>query len=73
MADEPESGGPYEIILFVGGILLVLVLLWYQNGGPDKADLRGLFLAPPMPVGSGDAYGPQLSATTTIDTRVNKQ
>ena len=56
MADEPESGGPYEIILFVGGILLVLVLLWYYNGGPDKADLRGLFLAPPMPVGIGDPY-----------------
>ncbi|MSR70594.1 hypothetical protein EXS62_00975 [Candidatus Kaiserbacteria bacterium] len=65
MADEPAPGGHYDILFFVGGILLVLVALWYYNGGPQKADLRGLFLAPPAPVGTGNAYGPTPGATTT--------
>lgn len=65
MADEPSSGSPWEIVLFVGAILLVLVILWYRNGGPDKADLRGLFLAPPAPIGNGGAYGPQVGTTTS--------
>ena len=67
MADEPKPGNPWEIALFVGGILVVLVVLWYHNGGQGKADLRGLFLAPPAPLGSGDAYGPQLKAATNTN------
>jgi len=53
-------------VLFVAGILLVLAILWYRNGGPEKADLRGLFLAPPAPIGNGSAYGPQVGTTTTL-------
>ncbi|KKW33594.1 MAG: hypothetical protein UY78_C0007G0010 [Parcubacteria group bacterium GW2011_GWA1_53_13] len=66
MADEPHAGSPWEIVLFVAGILLVLAILWYRNGGPEKADLRGLFLAPPAPIGNGSAYGPQVGTTTTL-------
>lgn len=65
MADEHSSGGHYEVLFFVGGILLLLVLLWYHNGGPGKTDLRGLFLAPPAPLGSGNAYGPQVGKPAT--------
>jgi len=65
MADEPTKGNPTEDALWFFGILAILVALWYFAGGPGKADLRGLFLAPPAPLGTGDAYGPQFGATTT--------
>jgi len=65
MADEPTKGNPAEDALLFFGALIVLVILWYFAGGPGKADLRGLFLAPPAPLGTGDAYGPQFGATTT--------
>ena len=62
MADEEkkEEGHPMQIVLFVVAILGALIVLWYYNGGPSRADLRGIFLAPPAPIGTGDAYGPQL-------------
>jgi len=41
-----------------------LIALWWVQGGPEKADLRGIFLAPPPPIGTGDAYGPQIGTTT---------
>lgn len=46
------------------GLLVVLVVLWYFAGGPGKADLRGIFLAPPAPLGTGEAYGPDFGTTT---------
>ena len=49
-----------QAALSVLGIIALLVILWFANGGPQKADLRGLFIAPPAPVGPGNAYGPQL-------------
>ena len=65
MADEPKGPSVTEEAFMFFGALSVLIVLWYFAGGPGKADLRGLFLAPPQPLGSGDAYGPQLGATTT--------
>lgn len=65
MADEPTKGNPTEDALWFFGILAILAVLWYFAGGPGKADLRGLFLAPPQPLGSGDAYGPQFGQPTT--------
>jgi hypothetical protein len=40
--------------------LAILVILWFANGGPERADLRGMFLAPPAPMGPGNAYGPEV-------------
>lgn len=40
------------------GLFALLVFAWFYTGGPEKTDLRGIFLAPPAPVGSGEAYGP---------------
>lgn len=54
------------MVFFVVGLLGVLVILWFYNGGPERADLRGIFLAPPPPIDSGDAYGPQLGEPQTI-------
>lgn len=61
MADEKPSdgGGPMEVVFFVVGIFVVLGILWFANGGPSRADLRGIFLHPPVPLGTGGAYGPQ--------------
>ena len=58
MADKEEKGDPMnELYLFLG-FMAVLVALWYFAGGPGKADLKGLFLSPPAPLGTGEAYGP---------------
>ncbi|MDP4020690.1 MAG: hypothetical protein Q8P58_01425 [Candidatus Adlerbacteria bacterium] len=64
MADDKKPESPYEIVWFVGGILAVLIALWWVQGGPERADLRGIFLAPPPPIGTGDAYGPQIGTST---------
>ncbi len=65
MADEPKGPSVTEEALMFFGAMLILAALWYFAGGPGKADLRGIFLSPPQPLGTGDAYGPQLGATTT--------
>jgi len=51
--------------MFVVVGLVILVVLWYANGGPQKADLRGVFLQPPAPLGGGNAYGPDFASSTT--------
>lgn len=66
MADETPNGSPYEVIIFLVGLITVLTILWFANGGPQRADLRGIFLHPPTPLGSGGAYGPQISTSTII-------
>ncbi len=56
--DDKKSGNPMnELFLFLG-FMAVLVALWYAAGGAGKADLKGLFLSPPAPLGTGEAYGP---------------
>lgn len=67
MADDekPKGGGPMSDLMFVVVGLVLLIVLWYANGGPQKADLRGIFLQPPAPLGGGNAYGPDTSSSTT--------
>lgn len=67
MADEPNNVGDTEMLLFVFGGFALLVVLWYLAGGPAKTDLRGIFLNPPAPVGNGNAYGPQITHSTTTN------
>lgn len=64
MADKPEGGGPMNDLMMFIGFMIILVALWFFAGGPGKADLRGMFLAPPPPLNSGDAYGPQVGTST---------
>ncbi len=52
-----------DVWWLLGG-LAVLVALWFYTGGPGKADLRGLFVAPPQPLGSGESYGPTFGSST---------
>lgn len=64
MADDaPKHDAMNDVYMFLG-FMAILVALWYFAGGPGKADLKGLFLAPPAPLGNGEAYGPTLGSTT---------
>jgi hypothetical protein len=59
MADEkPKPGDPMELVWFVLGALAIIIGLWLYSGAYKNADLKGLFLAPPPPVGPGGSYGP---------------
>lgn len=60
MAEEKEGGSDFQNVWFIAGIIFVLALLWYYNGGPQRASLRGIFLQPPPPVGTGESYGPEI-------------
>ena len=65
MAEAPKAGpGPLEDALFILGVIVVLIVIWVYTGGPNKTDLRGIFLHPPKPVDQGGAYGPQIGSTT---------
>jgi hypothetical protein len=65
MADDhkKDEGGGHDAMKDVYFFLLcftVLVGAWWYMGGPEKTDLRGIFLRPPAPIDTGDAYGPQI-------------
>lgn len=60
MADEKKGGGPAQDALFIIGLLVILIIAWFVTGGPERADLKGIFLAPPTPLGTGESYGPQV-------------
>ena len=66
MAEEKKDEGreAVQLALFVLGSLAFLIALWYFTGGPSRADLRGIFLTPPPPLNSGDAYGRQPETPT---------
>jgi hypothetical protein len=64
MADAPKGPGPVGDLFFIIGLLLVLVALWFATGAYKTADLAGIFLHPPQPVGQGGAYGPTIGTTT---------
>ena len=63
MAEEKDTQNPMTMVYFVGAIVVILVFLWYMSDGPSRADLRGIFLSPPEPLGTGEAHGP--GGTTT--------
>jgi len=46
------------------GFMAILVFLWIISGAYKKADLNGVFIAPPPPVGTGGGYGPQIGTTS---------
>lgn len=63
MAEEEKKNSGQsagQAALSILGIIAILIILWFANGGPERADLRGVFIAPPAPVGPGNAYGPQI-------------
>jgi hypothetical protein len=66
--DKPPAHDPMNDAKFLLVGFVLLLVLWWANGGPNRADLRGIFLQPPPPVGSGNAYGPDFGGhgTTTV-------
>ena len=65
MADEPKKGSAMDDVWWFLGAMAILIVLWYFAGGPGKTDLRGIFLSPPAPLGTGEAYGPQFGEDST--------
>lgn len=59
-----KGPGPVEDAIFIIGILVVLVVLWFATGGPSRSDIRGIFIHPPQPLDTGGAYGPAPGSTT---------
>jgi hypothetical protein len=65
MADEkPEGSGPLSDAIFILGVIVVLIVLWFAQGAHKAADLEGIFLHPPAPVGQGGSYGPTIGTTS---------
>jgi hypothetical protein len=73
MADAPSGGGPAEDAFFIIGILIVLFVIWIARGGYNAQNLRGIFLAPPPPLGTGNSYGPQLQTASTTNQQTTTQ
>jgi hypothetical protein len=59
MADETPKTDPLKDLYFFLAIVVIIVILWYASGGASRADLRGILLSPPQPLGSGNSYNPE--------------
>lgn len=59
MADEKPKTDPAKLLMAVLGAMALLIFFWFASGAYKNADLRGIFLAPPAPLGPGGSYGPQ--------------
>jgi hypothetical protein len=60
MADEKSPNEPMKLLMLVVGGMAILIFLWFSSGAYKNADLKGIFLAPPAPLGPGGGYGPQI-------------
>ena len=50
---------------FVVFLVAALLGLWYYSGGPERSDLRGIFIKPLPPVDTGESYGPTIGPRET--------
>lgn len=64
MAEEEKKGSSTQMLWTVIICMAILVFLWFYTGAYKNADLGGIFLAPPAPLGPGGAYGPQVGTTS---------
>ncbi len=61
MAEEKkEVGDPMKMLWLVLGTIGVIAFFWVASGAYKNADVGGLFVSPPPPVGPGGSYGPQI-------------
>ncbi|HVU79975.1 MAG TPA: hypothetical protein VHD37_01270 [Candidatus Paceibacterota bacterium] len=65
-----EHGGgsedPMQLLVMVLGAMALLVFFWFASGAYKNADLRGIFIAPPAPIGPGGSYGPQIGHPSSL-------
>lgn len=73
MAEEAPKGNPVTMLFGVLAFMGILVFLWFASGAYKNADIKGLFIAPPPPVGPGGSYGPQIGQPNTIYTSPKEQ
>ena len=73
MAEHEEKNNPMEVLVLVVGGMALLIFLWFASGAYKNADIRGLFIAPPAPLGPGGSYGPQVGNPNPNYTDSNEQ
>ena len=54
-------------LIFIMSVIGVLIVLWFAMGARKAADMEGIFIHPPAPVGQGGSYGPTLGTTTKLE------
>ncbi|HVV38765.1 MAG TPA: hypothetical protein VHD31_00365 [Candidatus Paceibacterota bacterium] len=72
MADDESKGSPTKLLFEILGVVGILVFLWFATGAYKHADLRGVFLSPPAPLGPGGSYGPQVGQPNPNYTNTNQ-
>ena len=40
------------------GVIIVMFVIWYYTGGPERAKVADPFLKAPAPIDTGETYGP---------------
>ena len=54
------------------GIMAIIIFFWFATGAYKNTDLKGVFLTPPVPLGTGEAYGPQIGEPNQNDPNLNQ-
>lgn len=57
MAEEKEGGGGMSDAIFVVLVIVFLMVSWFLSGAAKNADVKGIFLSPPPPLGVGESIG----------------
>lgn len=57
MAEEGGGGGGMSDAVFLVLIIIFLMVTWFLSGAAKNADIKGIFLSPPPPLGVGETIG----------------
>lgn len=71
MADEQPSTSPWEPVVLILGIIIVLLALIWARGGLNNINTEGFFVAPPVPSQNAAQGGP--SANTSGSNTIPSQ
>jgi hypothetical protein len=50
--------GVGKVLGFVILVIVVLFIIWYYTGGPERANTANPFQKPLAPIDTGETYGP---------------
>ncbi len=57
MAEGEGGGGGMSDAVFIVLIIIFLMVSWFLSGAAKNADVKGIFLSPPPPLGVGETIG----------------
>ncbi len=55
--DEGSGGGGGSEVIFITLLIIFLMVSWFLSGAAKDADIKGIFLSPPPPLGVGETIG----------------